>query len=73
MDRAIPPCAYKLHPCAMITVWPNTSGYQSRSSFTRTFGRYYGSDPSEYRSKAQRAPSSSAAPAEDAIVESDAA
>ena len=48
-------------------------GFQSRSSFTRAFRGYYGSDPSEYRSKAQRAPSSSAAPAEDAIVESDAA
>jgi hypothetical protein len=41
----------------MITVCPNT-GYQSRSSFTRT--------------RAQRTPSSSAAPAEDAIEESDA-
>lgn len=50
-----------------------SAGYQSRSSFTRAFRRYYGSDPSEYRSKAQRAPSSSAAPAEDAIEESDAA
>jgi AraC family transcriptional activator of mtrCDE len=49
------------------------AGYQSRSSFTRTFRRYYGSDPSEYRSKAQRFPSSSAATAEDAIEESDAA
>ena len=51
---------------------PNT-GYQRRSSFTRTFRRYYGSDSSEYRARAQRAPSSSAAPAEDAIEESDAA
>jgi AraC family transcriptional activator of mtrCDE len=49
------------------------AGYQSRSSFTRTFRRHYGSDPSEYRARAQRTPSSSAAPAEDAIAESDAA
>ena len=56
----------------MITVCLNT-GYQSRSSFTRTFRRYYGCDPSEYRARAQRTPSSSAAPAEDAIEESDAA
>lgn len=55
----------------MITVRPNT-GYQSRSSFTRTFRRYYGSDPSEYRARPS-APSSSAAPAKDAIEESDAA
>ena len=48
-------------------------GFQSRSSFTRTFRRYYGSDPSEYRSQAQRAPSSSAALAKNAIEESDAA
>ncbi|WP_354099190.1 hypothetical protein [Bradyrhizobium sp. S3.2.12] len=49
-------------------------GYQSRSSFTRTFRRYYRSDPLEYRSEAQRAPpSSSATPAEDTIEESDAA
>ena len=60
----------------MITVCPNTSGYQTLSSFTRTlrtFRTYYGSDPSEYRARAQRTPSSSAAPAEDAIEESDAA
>ncbi|TPI49280.1 AraC family transcriptional regulator [Mesorhizobium sp. B2-4-7] len=49
------------------------AGYQSRSSFTRTFRRYYGSDPSEYRAKAQRAWSNSATPIEDAIEESDAA
>ena len=48
-------------------------GYQSRSSFTRTFRRYYGSDPSEYRARAQRASSDSATPTEDAIEESDAA
>lgn len=48
-------------------------GYQSRSSFTRSFRRYYGSDPSEYRSKAQSARSSRAAPTEDAIEQSDAA
>ena len=30
------------------------AGYQSRSSFTRTFRRYYGSKPSEYRARAQR-------------------
>lgn len=48
-------------------------GYQSRSSFTRAFRRYHGSDPSEYRAEAQHAPSSSAATAEDAIEESDAA
>lgn len=30
------------------------AGYQSRSSFTRTFRRHYGSDPSEYRAHAQR-------------------
>lgn len=29
------------------------AGYQSRSSFTRTFRRHYGSDPSEYRAEAQ--------------------
>ena len=56
----------------MITVCPNT-GYQSRSSFRRTFCRYYGSDASEYRAKAQRTRLSSAAPAEDAIEESNAA
>jgi AraC family transcriptional activator of mtrCDE len=56
----------------MITVCPNT-GHQSRSSFTRTFRRFYGSDPFEYRARAQRTPSSSAAPAEDPIEESDAA
>jgi AraC family transcriptional activator of mtrCDE len=49
------------------------AGYQSRSSFTRTFRRYYGCDPSEYRTKAQRSLSESATPAEDAIEESDAA
>ncbi|WP_262269453.1 AraC family transcriptional regulator [Microvirga yunnanensis] len=49
------------------------AGYQSRSSFTRTFRRYYGSDPSEYRAKAQRASSRCIPPAEDAIEESDAA
>ena len=56
----------------MITVCLNT-GYQSRSSFTRTFGRYYGSDPSEYRARAQRDSSDSATPTEDAIEQSDAA
>jgi AraC family transcriptional regulator, activator of mtrCDE len=49
------------------------AGYESRSSFTRTLRRYYGSDPSEYRARAQRTPSSSAAPAEEAIEGSDAA
>ncbi|GGC76267.1 hypothetical protein GCM10010994_38280 [Chelatococcus reniformis] len=49
------------------------AGYQSRSSFTRTFRRYYDSDPSEYRAKAQRASSDRATPTEDAIEESDAA
>ena len=49
------------------------AGYQSRSSFTRTFRRYYGSDPSEYRARAQRASSASAMPTEDAIEVSDAA
>jgi AraC family transcriptional activator of mtrCDE len=44
-----------------------SAGYQSRSSFTRTFRRYYGSDPSEYRARAQRTASSSGAPTEDAI------
>ena len=73
MDRAIPPCAYKWHPCAMITVWPNTSGYQSRSSFTRTFRTYYGSDPSEYRARAHCTPSSAPDRPEDAIEESDVA
>jgi AraC family transcriptional activator of mtrCDE len=29
------------------------AGYQSRSSFTRTFRRHYGSNPSGYRAKAQ--------------------
>ncbi|MDQ8727595.1 AraC family transcriptional regulator [Bradyrhizobium sp. LHD-71] len=48
------------------------AGYQSRSSFTRTFRRYYGSDPSEYRAKAQRAFSERVTPAEDMIEESDA-
>jgi len=32
------------------------AGYQSRSSFTRTFRRHYGSDPSEYRAEARRTP-----------------
>ena len=49
------------------------AGYQSRSSFTRTFRRYYGSDPSEYRARAQRDSSDSATPTEDAIEESNAA
>jgi AraC family transcriptional activator of mtrCDE len=49
------------------------AGYQSRSSFTRTFRKYYGSDPSEYRAKAQRASSDSATLTEDEIEESDAA
>jgi AraC family transcriptional activator of mtrCDE len=30
------------------------SGYQSRSSFTRTFRQHYGTDPSDYRSEAKR-------------------
>jgi AraC family transcriptional regulator, activator of mtrCDE len=50
-----------------------SAGYQSRSSFTRTFRRYYGSDPSEYRAKAQCVSFCSAAPAEDALEQSDAA
>ncbi|WP_352671586.1 helix-turn-helix domain-containing protein [Mesorhizobium sp. M0166] len=50
-----------------------SAGYQSRSSFTRTFRRYYGSDPSEYRARAQRASSATAMPTEDAIEESAAA
>jgi AraC family transcriptional activator of mtrCDE len=50
------------------------AGYQSRSSFTRTFRRYYDSDPSEYRANAQRAMTSDAAPRDDAVEkESDAA
>jgi AraC family transcriptional activator of mtrCDE len=49
------------------------AGYQSRSSFTRTFRKYYGSDPSEYRAQAQRASSDSAASTEDEVAESDAA
>ncbi|MHC4042946.1 AraC family transcriptional regulator [Bradyrhizobium sp. 23AC] len=48
-------------------------GYQSRSSFTRSFRRYYGSDPSEYRSKAQSERSSRPAPVDEAIEQSDAA
>lgn len=31
------------------------AGYQSRSSFTRTFRKLYGSDPSEFRAAARRA------------------
>ncbi|MBZ9870457.1 AraC family transcriptional regulator [Mesorhizobium sp. BR1-1-9] len=49
------------------------AGYQSRSSFTRTFRRYYDSDPSEYRARARRDSSHSATPTEDAIEESNAA
>ncbi|NLS07416.1 helix-turn-helix transcriptional regulator [Rhizobium sp. P32RR-XVIII] len=30
------------------------AGYQSRSSFTRTFRQHYGTDPSDYRSEAKR-------------------
>jgi AraC family transcriptional activator of mtrCDE len=30
------------------------AGYQSRSSFTRTFRRHFGTDPSEYRAEAKR-------------------
>lgn len=48
------------------------AGYQSRSSFTRTFRRYYGSDPSEYRAKAQRVMLTNVMPTEDPM-ESDAA
>ena len=50
-----------------------SAGYQSRSSFTRTFRRYSGSDPSEYRARAQRDSSDSVTPTEDAIEQSDAA
>ena len=32
------------------------AGYQSRSSFTRTFRQHYGTDPSYYRSEAKRVP-----------------
>lgn len=32
------------------------AGYQSRSSFTRTFRQHYGTDPSYYRSEAKRIP-----------------
>jgi len=32
------------------------AGDQNRSSFTRTFRRHYGGDPSEYRARAQRTP-----------------
>lgn len=49
------------------------AGYQSRSSFTRTFRRYYSSDPSEYRARAQRASTASTGPAEHVIEVSDAA
>jgi AraC family transcriptional activator of mtrCDE len=49
------------------------AGYQNRSSFTRTFRRYYGSDPSEYRARAQCTTSDSATPTQDAIEEFDAA
>jgi AraC family transcriptional activator of mtrCDE len=49
------------------------AGYQSRSSFTRTFRKYYGSDPSEYRAQAQRATSDITTLTEDAIAEFDAA
>jgi AraC-like DNA-binding protein len=30
------------------------AGYQSRSSFSRTFRKHYGTDPSNYRSEAKR-------------------
>jgi AraC family transcriptional regulator, activator of mtrCDE len=50
-----------------------SAGYQSRSSFTRTFRRYYGSDPSKYRARAQRASCDSATLTEDALEQSDAA
>jgi AraC family transcriptional activator of mtrCDE len=49
------------------------AGYQSRSSFTRTFRRYYGADPSEYRAKAQHAIVADVSPTEDAMAESHAA
>jgi AraC family transcriptional activator of mtrCDE len=48
-------------------------GYQSRSSFTRTFRRYYGCDPSEHRARAQRLPLSSKVPREEDAEESNAA
>jgi AraC family transcriptional regulator, activator of mtrCDE len=45
------------------------AGYQSRISATRNFRRYYGSDPSEFRARAQRDSSDSATPTEEAIEE----
>lgn len=49
------------------------AGYQSRSSFTRAFRKCYGSDPSEYRAKAQGPSRDTATPLESAIKESNAA
>jgi AraC family transcriptional activator of mtrCDE len=45
------------------------AGYQSRSSFTRTFRRYYGSDPSEYRAKARDAVVTDVVPTEETIAQ----
>lgn len=47
------------------------AGYQSRSSFTRTFRRHFGSDPSEYRAEAKRG--SDSEPVDGSLHESTAA